>query len=302
MGFFNDQPYQVETIMSGLPVSRPLYLVLIIFCCCLTSCSGLLTSTVIQPAVGNLQQQTDIDLVCEGAPSYLLMLDSMLISSPKDRALLLIATQSYSAYAAALEECGEVEENRIAKIAGKAHLYGLRLLDHYLPLEPGQDDQALGLKLARLDKSDVPDVFWGTYGWLTWVKSQRGSPTSIANIVVIEKIMARLLELDEGYQGGAIHLFFGRYYAAKPEMFGGRPDLSKMHFEKALALSERKFLLTQTTYAETLARTTMDQELHDRLLQEVLAFPVENAPEFGLSNQIAVNKAQKLLAENYFGD
>ena len=117
MGFFNDQPYQVETIMSGLPVSRPLYLVLIIFCCCLTSCSGLLTSTVIQPAVGNLQQQTDIDLVCEGAPSYLLMLDSMLISSPKDRALLLIATQSYSAYAAALEECGEVEENRIAKIA-----------------------------------------------------------------------------------------------------------------------------------------------------------------------------------------
>jgi hypothetical protein len=283
-------------------VLRSFYPVLIVFCMCLTSCSGLVTSSVIQPAIGNLQQQTDIDLVCEGAPAYLLMIDSMLISSPEDKGLLLIATQSYSAYATALEVCDEAETDRIAKIASKAHLYGLRLLHHYLPVNQRYDDQAMALQLNKLNKSDVPDVFWGTFGWLTWVKSQQGSPSSIADIVTIEKIMTRLLELDETYQGGSIHLFFGGYHAAKPKMFGGRPDLSKQHFEKALALSGRKFLLTQTTYAETLARTTMDQELHDRLIKEVLAFPMESAPEFGLSNRIALNRAQKLLDENYFGD
>lgn len=285
-----------------MPTSRPLAFVMVVLCFWLSSCSGLITNSVIEPAIGNLQQQTDIDLVCEGAPAYLLMIDSMLVSSPDSKKLLLIATQSYSAYAATLYECGTPDEPRVAKIADKAHDYGLSLLSRYLPVKSGQKNEELEKKLAELTPGDVPDVFWGTYGWLTWVRSQNGSPASIADIVPIEKIMTRLLKLDESFQGGSIHLFFGAYHAAKPAMFGGKPDVSRMHFEKALELSNRRFLMTQVTYAETLARTTMDKDLHDRLLNEVLSFPLESAPEFGLSNRIAVNKARKLLEENYFGD
>lgn len=288
--------------MVALLTPRPFHFVLVALCCWLSSCSGMVTNSVIKPAIGNLQQQTDIDLVCDGAPAYLLMIDSMLVSSPNSRKLLLIAAQSYSAYAATLSECGNPQEERIAKIADKAHDYGLRLLGQHLPVKGGQASGSLDEKLAALTSDDVPDVFWGTYGWLTWVRSQKGSPASIADIVPIEKIMTRLLELDESFQGGSIHLFFGGYHAAKPAMFGGKPEVSRMHFEKALELSGRRFLLTQITYAETLARITMDKELHDQLLSEVLSFPLDSAPEFGLSNRIAVNKARKLLEENYFGD
>jgi hypothetical protein len=255
-----------------------------------------------RPAIGNIQQQTDINLVCEGTPAYLLMLDSMLVSSPNNKSLLLTASQSYSAYAAALEECGGVNDARILPIAAKSKLYGIRLLSCYLPLNNSQDYEALDRKLAGLGRSDVPNIFWGTFGWLTWVKNEKGSPEAIADLVIIEKIMARLLEIDESYQGGSTHLFFGSYYAAKPAMFGGKPDLSKYHFEKALDVSEREFLMAQVTYAETLARATLDQELHDRLLNEVLDFPLDSAPEFRLSNEIAVNKATRLLNDNYFGE
>lgn len=280
-------------------ISRPVFIVLIWFGFCLSSCSSLIT-TAIRPAIDNLQQQTNINLVCTGTPAYLLMIDSMLVSSPDNRNLLLTGTQAFSAYATALEECVGADDPSIPPIADKAKLYGLRLLRHYLPLDAGQNDNLLDQQLAKLDRSDVPDVFWGTFGWLTWVKGQQGSPEAAADMVYIEKIMARLLELDESYQAGAIHLFFGTYYAAKPAMLGGRPDLSKYHFEKALVLAKHRFLLTQTTYAETLARTTLDQKLHDQLLHEVLAFPLDSAPEFGLSNQIAVSRAKRLLKENYF--
>lgn len=272
---------------------------LLCLCCTLSSCASLITGTVIKPAVGNLQQQQDIDLVCEGAPAYLLMLDSMLVSSPKNLDLLLIATQSYSAYATALEECGGTSQ-RIDAMAVKARAYGQRLLEPLLPLSGKGYTSHTDQELRRLGKGDVPAAFWGASGWLTWVLRQRGSPQAIADIVLLEKIMARLLELDESYQGGSIHLFFGAYHAAKPEMLGGRPDLSAGHFNKALAISNRRFLLTHTTYAASLARSTMDRELHDKLLNEVLAFPLESAPEFGLSNRIAVNRAKRLLAENYF--
>lgn len=285
-----------------LPLTpRSLFVVLIGFCFCLSSCSGLVT-TAIRPAVGNLQHQTDIDLVCEGAPAYLLMIDSLLVSSPTNQALLLTGVKSFSAYATALEECRGPDNQRVTPIADKAKVYGLRLLSRHLPSINKQDYEALERELSKLGRSDVPEVFWGTFGWLTWVKNQQGSPASIADIAFIEKIMARLLELDEAYQGGSIHLFFGAYYAAKPAMFGGRPDLSKFHFEEALRLSKRRFLMTQTTYAETLARTTLDRELHNGLLSEVLAFPLDSAPEFGLSNQIAVNRAKRLLKDGYFDD
>jgi hypothetical protein len=226
----------------------------------------------------------------------------MLVSSPNNKSLLLTASQSYSAYAAALEECGGVNDTRILPIAAKSKHYGIRLLSRYLPLNDGHDYEALDRELADLSRCDVPNIFWGTFGWLTWVKNQKGSPEAIADLVIIEKIMARLLEIDESYQGGSTHLFFGSYYAAKPAMFGGKPYLSKYHFEKALDVSEREFLMAQVTYAETLARATLDQELHDRLLNEVLHFPLDSAPEFRLSNEIAVNKAKRLLNDNYFGE
>jgi hypothetical protein len=263
-------------------------------------CATLITKNFIEPAVGNLQQQTDIHLVCDGAPAYLLMLDSMLVSSPDNRALLLSAAQSYSAFTATLEECGENKEQRFTAIALKAKQYGQRLLAMHLPLKGSIEE--FEQEIATLTKTDVPELFWGTYGWLTWVQNQQGSPEAIADIVYIEKIMTKLLELDPGYQGGSIHLFWGVYHAAKPAMFGGRPDLSKAHFEKALEYSDKKFLMAQTTYAETYARAVFDKDLHDRLLKEVLDFPLESAPEFGLSNRIAVSKAKKLLDENYFGD
>lgn len=283
------------------------FILLLLLSVLLSSCSGFLTNRLLGPITGNLQQQTDINLVCEGSPAYLLLLDSMLVSNPDNKALLLSATKAYSGFSTALSECG-VADSRIAAVTEKAHSYGIRLLQHYLPLQnsgfftPSEGVEGFDRQLAQLRKKDVEEVFWGTFGWLTWVQSQQGSPTSIADIAVIEKIMLRLLDLDETYQGGSIHVFFGAYYALKPAMFGGRPDLSKEHFEKALALSKRRFLITQTTYAQTYARSTFDQELHDKLLNEVLSFPPSEAPEFGLSNQIAKNRAKKLLEQNYFGD
>jgi hypothetical protein len=278
----------------------PSIILLLALCSLLSSCSSMITSRLIEPLAGNIQQQTDVDLVCEGTPAFLLMLDSMLVSSPESTSLLLSATQSYIGYASALQECGLGNELRIAAIAEKAKIYGKALLSSRLSLD--NDDEKLAQQLQKESKADVPELFWGAMGWLTWVQSQQGSPASIADMVAIEKIMVRVLELDPAYQGGSVHLFFGIYYAMKPEMFGGRPDLSRSHFEAALRLSGRQFLLTQTSYAETLARATMDQQLHDSLLEEVVAFPVDTAPEYGLSNRIAQRKARKLLDENYFGE
>jgi hypothetical protein len=268
---------------------------------CLTSCTRLLTGTIVQPTVDNLQKQTDLDLVCEGAPAYLLMIDSMIASSPQDKALLRIGAQSYGSYTAALNECG-AEPKRILAIADKARLHGKALVTTILPGISPDRREDLDSELANLTKSEVPPLFWGTMAWLTWVQLQQGSPEAMADLVLIERIMIRLLALDETFQAGSIHLFFGGLQATKPAMLGGSPEMSRRHYEKALELSHREFLLVQTSYAETLARLTFDRELHDRLLNEVMTFDLAKAPEYALANQIARKKAARLLADGYFNE
>jgi len=260
-----------------------------------------LNSFVIEPAVENLQKQTDYRLVCEGGPSYLLLIDSLIDADPKDPALMTIGAKAYSAYLSVLQECG-VEQERLNAIATKAKEYGTALLGQQLPITPGDSMEALAEALAIATTNDIEHLFWGTAAWSSWVYQQRGSPASMADLVKIEQIMLQLVKLDETFADGSIHLFLGSYYGARPELFGGKPAVAKTHFERGLHLSKRRYLPLQTAYAQTYCRMTMNRELHNVLLNEVIAFPLHNAPEHALANQVSKVKAAKLLKENFFAE
>lgn len=270
--------------------------------CLLAGCTSLLVSRVVEPTVDNLQKQTDLELVCEGGPAYLLMLDSLLADNPQNRGLLLTATQSYSSYAMALAACGRAE--RAMQLSEKAKDYGLTLLAACLPSagEKGWALDELHEALASCGKSDVPFLFWGGYGWALWLQYQGGSPASLAGLARVEAIMGRVLQLDEEYYQGAAHLFLGSYYGARPALLGGKPEEGRVHFERALELGEHQFLPAQVAFAETYARTVFDRDLFEQLLREVIDFPLAARPEFALANQVAKKRAGQLLAEvdSYF--
>jgi hypothetical protein len=265
--------------------------------CLLAGCTSFVVSTVVEPAVDNLQKQTDLELVCEGAPAYLLMIDSLLVDNPENRRLLLTATQSYSSYTTALAACGRTE--RAALLSKKAKNYAFVLLNGCLHLaaEKGSSLDDLHAALASCSRSDVPSLFWGGYGWALWLQYQAGAPASLAALVKVEQIMQRILQLDEGYYHGAAHLFLGSYYGSRPEMLCGKPAASRTHFERALELGDHQFLAAQVAFAETYARTVFDRELFEQLLREVMDFPLESRPDFALANQVAKKKAGQLLAD-----
>jgi radical SAM superfamily enzyme len=88
----------------------------------------------------------------------------------------------------------------------------------------------------------------------------------------------------------------------KPAVYGGDPTASRSHFEKALAISDHRFLPIQVAFARTYAKMVFDRELYEKLLKEVLTFDIATAPDLTLSNLVAQKQARKLLAEtdDYF--
>ncbi|MBU1139547.1 MAG: TRAP transporter TatT component family protein, partial [Proteobacteria bacterium] len=262
-----------------------------------SGCARMAVDSLMRPTMVNLQRQTDIDLVCEGTPAFLLMIDSMIVSNPNDKKLLLTATQAYTGYVAALDACGNPE--RASTVSIKARLYGMSLLWdcgdlHKVCTLPLSD---LEQTLAGLDRDDVGLLFWAGNGWATWIRHQKGSPESLAQLVRVEQIMLRVLELDETYNYGGAHLFLGVYYGSKPPLLGGKPEISRRHFEQALALSNRQFLPALVLYAQTYAQMAFDRELFVDLLQEVLDFPLERQPDIAFANQVAKRNASMLLEQ-----
>jgi hypothetical protein len=89
--------------------------------------------------------------------------------------------------------------------------------------------------------------------------------------------------------------------SVRPEAVGGKPELGRSYFEKAVALSGGKNLFAKTLEAEFYARLVFNQELHDKLLNEVLAAD-PNVPGLTLINTLAQERAKKLLVsgKDYF--
>jgi hypothetical protein len=259
-----------------------------------SGCTSMIVKPLLDPLELSLQKQTDLELIRDGAPSLLLLLDGFIISDPDNKNLLMTATRAYGSYASSLYEYDEID--RAIGMSEKARDYGITLLDHLPGLDAmdGMSIVELNQTLAKLNKKHVPSLFWGGYGWATWIRYQNGAPAAMADLPIVEQIMLRVVELDESFYYGGAHIFLGSYYGSRPEIYGGKPEESRQHFEKALTISNRHFLLTQVAYAETFARMAFDRKLYTDLLTEVLEHPYKN-DELASSNQLAKMMAGKLL-------
>ena len=94
----------------------------------------------------------------------------------------------------------------------------------------------------------------------------------------------------------------GIWFASRPKIAGGDLSKAQHHFNKALELSQGKFLMTQIYYADQYAKKTFDKELFVSTLENVLDTPADQIPELTLLNTVAHKKAKELLAgaDDYF--
>ena len=260
-----------------------------------SGCASLVVNPMLEPLTVSLQKQTDLDLLRDGAPSLLLLIDALVSADPDNEHLLMTAAQAYGTYATVLYEDGKTE--RAVNMSIKARDYGISLIKRVPALEKmnGQSLDEIEQELAKIPPSRVGNLFWGAYGWAVWIQYQEGAPAALADLPIVEQIMLRVVELDESYNHGGAHIFLGSYYGSRPQMYGGNPEASREHFERALTINHRKFLLTQVAYARTYARLMYDRDLYLKLLTEVSNRPLTDS-NMAASNKLAKVMAIKLLA------
>jgi hypothetical protein len=240
-------------------------------------------------------RQSDIVLVRQGIPSYLMLIDGMLQSYPENRDLLLAGAQAYAAYASVLDED---EQDRAAYLSDRAKQYALKALEMTPPFNGalGKPLEVFQERLKQTDKKQVPTLFWVGNIWAGWIASSNEGAAAMADLPWVEALMEKVLELDPGFYYGGPHLFKAILLSARPEQFGGNLKKAQEHFQKALDYSQGKFLMTDVYYAEYYARQTLNRDLFVSTLKRVLETSARVEPDLTLANTLAQRKAKKLLA------
>lgn len=270
---------------------------------CLTGCS-LFIGNAVDNAADNLTtailNQDDPETVRDGAPAYLLLMDSLVEGAPQDPEILQSASSLYAAYAAVFVE----DPERAARLAVRSRNYAARGLCETRESGCGLVELSFDeveIRLADFDQQDVDALYTLAVSWLVYIRTHSEDWKAIADLPKVEAVLQRLLQLDESYENGSIHLFLGVLKTLRPPALGGEPEVAKVHFERAIEISQGRDLSVKVEYARNYARVLYERELHDRLLTEVLETdPVY--PGLTLMNTVAQREAIVLLAEadDYF--
>jgi hypothetical protein len=256
----------------------------------------------------------DPELIAGATPFALKTIEGLLGAEPENPKLLQAACSGFTQYGYGFV-WGPAELNDDLKDADKtkAKKRTIRLLNrsngycwkgleakHEGFGEAWKKDHAAALKM--LEKEDVPLVYWTAATLALRISLQKDQPALVAQLSWVGDLAERALALDETWGQGSLHEFLQQYEEARPAAAGGSVAKAKAHREAALKLSENKKLGPLVAWAEDVDVSTQDRKEFDALLNQVLAFDVDSAPDFRLSNIVAQRRAAwiKSHTDDYF--
>lgn len=266
----------------------------------LVSCSAQrmaaqLAFPLVQGQYKAMQEEADLGLAAKAIPSNLKMMEGLLKGDESSIPILNNLAEGFCSYSFSFIEDSNPE--RASALYQRGRGYAVRSLAESSGVKDlltltGEEFQFV---LKGMNANDLPALFWLGQCWSGWLMLNLGSPETFADISRVEWLMKRTAELDEDYHYAGPHLALGGFYGSRTKMLGGDPEKARYHFERNLELNQRKFLLTQLIYARTYAVQSQDKELFGRLLKEILDSSSNALPEQRLANEVAKQKARKLL-------
>ncbi|MDH3304991.1 MAG: TRAP transporter TatT component family protein [Gammaproteobacteria bacterium] len=244
--------------------------------------------------------QDDPELVRAGAPSYLLLLDSFVESSPDNADTLAAAATLYATYGAVFAN----DEVRASRLTTRARRYALKAMcESYAPAcgwpDATYDEFVATLSGIRPRKAE----FLYTYGFasLAYLRAHSSDVNSIAELPQIEALLSHYLDISGDAVNSSAYTYMGILLTLRPPAAGGEPERARGYFEKAIALTGGKDLGAKVEFARSYAKKLYEREMHDQLLNEVMAAdPYQDG--YTLGNVLAQEEAAALLAEadDYF--
>ena len=249
----------------------------------------------------------DPELVRDSMPLALKLLEASLLDNPNNKELLLSACSGFAIYSQAfivqradfLEDEDLTESRwhraRASRMFIRARGYCLRVLEARYRGLTGQLGIGAESALLRVKrKKDVPLLYWTGTAWAAAINVSRTNYDLVADLGASHHILKRALALDPDWDEGALREVLIVIEAARAP-HGGSFEKAREHYARVMEITGGKKLFPIVTVAESISVKEQNYAEFKELLQRVLDFDIESAPEHRLANTLAQRRARWLL-------
>ncbi len=276
-----------------------------------------MTSSIFKQGSPVFEQEGDVDTAETSGLAMIKTLEVFSYQNPSNKNYLNLLAKSYATYAFGFlenrmlqyqfkdQEKYNMYFERAKGFYKKGRSYGMDLLrrkDMKLvkALDKGLDPTRKRMK--GYGRGDIEAVFWTAFNWGSYINLSKDDISVVADLPLVEAMIARVVEVHPGFYYGAPHMFYGVYYASRPAMLGGNPTAARKSFEDAANVTQGKNLMPYALAAQYLAVQTMDRAYFDEMIAKVEAGSVEDLPAQRLANALAKQRVKFLKdnASHYF--
>ena len=250
----------------------------------------------------------DVALVGAAIPFGLKTMESVLEQVPQHRELLTATARGFTQYAfvyvqlpadelEAFDVTAAYQERaRARRLYLRARDYGLRAL--------GFDDRSARARLraapdealADTTLENVAALYWSAVSWSAAISLGKDHPALIADLPIVDAMVARASMLDADFDDGGLHTFLIAYEMARPGGGEKAEAIARGHFRRALALTGGERVALYVTMAESVSLPRGERREFTELLEQALAVDADARIEWRLANHVMQQRARWLLA------
>jgi len=250
----------------------------------------------------------DPEFIGQAIPFSLKLIEGLLAESPDHRGLLFAAASGYTQYSYVYiqlpaEEVETADVGKSAALRDRARNLYLRARDFGLH---GLDSKHPGFSVSLREKpseavrlataKDVPLLYWTAASWGAAISISKDHPELVADQVQMQALMDRAYELNSDYSYGAIDQFFISYEGARQGVKGDFAERCKLHFDRAVRLTNGQMAAPYVAYAESVSVQKQNRSEFESLLKQALAINPDARLEWRLGNIVMQRRAAWLLS------
>lgn len=252
----------------------------------------------------------DVELVGDALPFAIKFYESIGAMRPEHQGMRLTIGSMYVMYANAYiqtpaQRLGPEEfekRNQQLARAKKLYLRGRDMIQgvfayKYPVFNQGFVSNDLGFVLASMTKDDVPCLYWFSAAWFSAASLDSLDTRLGVKLPLVKAMIDRALELDPGFNNGAIHELLMLYHASMPPGLGYDAALSEQHYLLALKVAGGSSASAMVGRAESWYLTQQDRAGFEDLLGRALLIDPNMDKNSTLVTVMAQDRARFLLGK-----
>lgn len=265
-----------------------------------TGCGAILRTgiSMAHPAFENIEvslfRQQNVELVKEGLPGTIMLLEGLLESSPNDFLLLTMAAKAYTGLGMIVEDENPLLATDLYQRGTECGMRALKRHRGFAHTLRKGGSVAEAAKSIEYEEKYLPALTWTAASMGSNVLLNTGDPMIAVDLGNVRAMINQVNDQDEEYFYGFAHMFLGIINSMLPEAFGGDKKKAKKEFDTVFTMNNDKFLLATYFYARYYIT---DDKLQVKTMWEVIDAPNDLMPDIALMNQIAKAKAKYYLKE-----